>query len=516
MSDTAPLIAALQNPALYDHPVAGFEVVETHISWVILTGDYAYKVKKPVDFGFLDFTTLEKRKFFCEEELRLNRRLAPQLYLEVVAIGGSVDAPVLGGDIAEPIDYAVKMAQFDQNGLADRALARGELGMEEMDQAAHIVANFHHEAAVAGDERPFGSSEMAHAPVRQNFEQIEPLISEKSDLERLEAMRQWAEKRHGELDQTLDGRKAAGAVRECHGDIHLGNMAILDGEVTLFDGIEFNEPFRWTDVMADTAFLVMDLEDRDRADLGRRFINAYLERGGDYEGLAVLPYYQSYRAMVRAKVACLRRGQPGLSDEQQAAIHEEFRGYLGLAEGYAERPAPWIALTHGVSGSGKSHISQALVERLGAIRVRSDVERKRLFGLPPEAASDSAVGGGIYTAEATEKTYARLEALAETITDAGYPVIIDATFLKGAERSRFRALAERLGLPLHLIDVECDEAVLRERVGGREGDASEAGVEVLEMQLKSREALSDDERSTAIHLDGADPDLDTLIERMTP
>ena len=514
MTDTAPLIAALQNPDLYDHPVEGFEVVETHISWVILTGPYAYKVKKPVDFGFLDFTTLEKRKFFCEEELRLNRRLAPQLYLEVIGIGGSPEAPVLGNG-GEPFEYAVKMSQFDQQGLADRALARGELGAAEMDQAARIVADFHAVAAVAGDERPFGSSKMAHAPVAQNFEQIEPLISEASDLERLEAMRQWAEKRHGELDATLDARKAAGSVRECHGDIHLGNMAILDGQVTLFDGIEFNEPFRWTDVMADTAFLVMDLEDRKRDDLGRRFLNGYLEQSGDYEGLAVLPYYQSYRAMVRAKVACLRRGQPGLSEAEQNEIHEQFRGYLGLAERYAERPAPWIALTHGPSGSGKSHISQALVERTGAIRLRSDVERKRLFGLKPEESSDSAVGSGIYTSEATEKTYARLEALAETVTNAGYPVIIDATFLKSAERERFRTLAERLGLPLHLIDIECDDAVMRERIGGRAGDASEAGLEVLEMQLKSREPLSDDERATAIGVDGAAPDLDALVGRLS-
>ncbi|GAB6042145.1 bifunctional aminoglycoside phosphotransferase/ATP-binding protein [Endothiovibrio diazotrophicus] len=514
MTDTAPLIAALQNPALYDHPVEGFQLVETHISWVILTGPYAYKVKKPMDFGFLDFTTLEKRKFFCEEELRLNRRLAPQLYLEVVAIGGSPEAPVLGGG-GEPFEYAVRMAQFDQDALADRALARGELGATEMDQAAQIVADFHAVAAVAGPERPFGSSAMAHAPVRENFEQIRPLLSETADLERLEAMRQWAEQRHGELDATLDARKAAGAVRECHGDIHLANIAILDGQVTLFDGIEFNEPFRWTDVMADVAFLVMDLDDRKRPDLGRRFINGYLERSGDYGGLAVLPYYQSYRAMVRAKVACLRRGQPGLSADEQAAIHEQFRGYLGLAEGYAERTAPWIALTHGPSGGGKSHLSQALVERTGAIRLRSDVERKRLFGLAAEDSSDSAVNGGLYTAEATRKTYARLEELATTITAARYPVVIDATFLKGAERTRFRALAERLGLPFHLLDIQCDEALLRERVAGREGDASEADVAVLEMQLKSREPLSEEERAAALPVDGAAPDLDALAARLS-
>ena len=259
MSQT--LIAALQNPALYPHPVEQVRVIETHISWVLLTGQYAYKIKKPVNFGFLDFTDLAARKHFCEEELRLNQRLTEGLYLEVLPITGSEAAPQLGGE-GPAIEYALKCREFPQNALLSEVQTRGELSSEHIDALAKQIAGFHLRTPQVPQDNPLGSAEAVMAPVRQNFEQIRPLLSDKADLLQLDALEAWAESSYDRLEALLQARKANGFIRECHGDIHLGNAALIDGQVVLFDCIEFNEPFRFTDVCADYAFLAMDLEDR--------------------------------------------------------------------------------------------------------------------------------------------------------------------------------------------------------------------------------------------------------------
>ena len=269
------LIAALQNPALYPHPVDGFQVIETHISWVLLTGPYAYKVKKPVNFGFLDFTSLEARGHFCAEELRLNQRLTDDLYLEVLPVTGSAEAPQLGGE-GPAIEYVLKMRQFPQNGLLSTLQANGELTTAHIDEMAEQIARFHLSAPKVPAGHEAGTPDSVMAPVRQNFEQIRPFLSDKADLLQLDALQAWAESSFERLKPLLAQRKAEGFIRECHGDIHLGNATVIDGKVVIFDCIEFNEPFRFTDVYADTGFLAMDLEDRGLKCLARRFISQYL------------------------------------------------------------------------------------------------------------------------------------------------------------------------------------------------------------------------------------------------
>ena len=500
------LIAALQDPACYDHPVTAVEVVETHISWVLLAGDYAYKIKKPLDLGFLDFSTLEKRHRFCNEELRLNRRLAPQLYLEVVAITGTPEAPELNGAGA-PIEYAVKMAQFPQEAQLDRVLARGELHTPHIDFVAAELAAFHGRIAAAGADSPFGTAERVYQPVGQNFDQIRPLI-ETDDLAQLARLKTWSEQNYTMLKQGLHARKRDDFIRECHGDVHLANMALIDDRVVIFDCLEFNENLRWIDVMNEAAFLVMDLDDRGRPDFARRALNTYLEHTGDYAGLRVFRFYQVYRALVRAKVACIRLGQSGQSPQERGRIRQTYRGYADLAERYTEVGAPALIITHGPSGCGKTWLTQSLIETMDIIRVRSDVERKRLHGLEHLARSGSGIVTGLYTPEAGRQTYERLALLARTILGAGHAVIIDAAFLKREQRERLRTVADEMHVPFVILDVQAPEAVLRRRITQREQesrDASEAGLAVLDHQLATREPLGADEIPRALPVPGQQP-----------
>ncbi len=510
-----PLIQALHDPACYDHPVQDIRLVETHISWVLLAGDYVYKIKKPVNLGFLDFSTLEKRRFYCGEELRLNRRLAESLYLGVSAITGSASHPVLNGN-GEAIEYAVRMVRFPEEARLDRMLARGELGAAHIDSLAQELAGFHGRIRVAGDGSPYGDPEHVYEPVKQNFEQIRPRI-EAQDRNLLQRLETWSEQSFSGLRRTFEDRKRQGFIRECHGDAHLANMVWLDGRAVLFDCLEFNENLRWIDTMSEVAFLTMDLDDRGHPELARHALNAYLEQSGDYAGLAVFRFYQVYRALVRAKVACIRLGQGGLNEEEKRRVREEYLGYVNLADRYTRAAPTALIITHGLSGSGKTWLSQQLLEALDAIRLRSDVERKRLHGLAPHQRSGSGIDSGIYTAEAGRRTYARLAELADTILQAGYPVIVDAAFLRRGQRDPFRALAKKARASFVILDIQASETALRERLRTRARqtrEASEAGLAVLDHQLASREPLTADEKPAALAIDGTAPRISAIVSTL--
>ncbi|MBN8442454.1 MAG: AAA family ATPase [Thauera sp.] len=494
------LISALQRAEAFAHPAGDIGCIETHISSVLLTGDEVYKLKKPLDLGFLNFSTLERRHAACEEELRLNRRTAPELYLGVVPVTGSIEAPRIGGE-GGAIDYAVHMRRFPQDALLGEVLQRGQLEAGVLDRLARHVADFHAAAAVAAAGGGCGDAQAVHAPVRQNFAQLREFSDDAELLAQAERAERWSEAQFAQLAPVFERRLAEGRVRECHGDLHLGNLILLDGEPRLFDAIEFNPALRWIDVAADVAFLVMDLQQRGRPDLAACFLNAWLERTGDYDSLRVMRYYIAYRAMVRAKIAAIRLGQ--LDGAARAACLAECRGYVALAVAQTAPPQPFLAIASGVSGSGKTSQSQGLIEARGVIRVRADVERKRLFGLAPEASS-AAVEGGIYTAEASRRTYARLAEIAAGAIMAGWPVLADATFLRRSQRAAFAELARRLQVPFVILAFDAPEATLRARVAARAaqgGDASEADVAVLEMQLAQREALASDEKTVAVTLD---------------
>lgn len=497
------LIEALRAPACYPHAVEQVELLQTHISFILLAGEYAYKIKKPVNLGFLDFSTLAARRFYCEEELRLNRRTAPGLYLEIIPISGSESAPLLGGG-GPAIEYALKMRRFGQDALLDEMARRGTLAPRHIDALAQSLARFHAGIERAGPERECGSAERILAPALQNFEQMHPLVSAKTDLALLARLRDWTAREHASLTPLFDARKRDGWVRECHGDLHLRNIALLDGVPTPFDGIEFSADFRWTDVINEVAFLMMDLLDHRLPRLAFRFLNAYLERSGDYAGLRLLRFYLVYRALVRAKVSCLRGHQPGMMAREQSETEQEYHRHLYLAERLAAPRHAALLLMHGLSGSGKTTIAQGLLEVLGAVRLRSDVERKRLFGLAAEARSGAELDAGLYAPGASERTYAHLAALAREVLAARYPVIVDAAFLRRAWRERFAELAHSAGAAFVIAACTASPATLRARVALRQHaarDASEAGLLVLERQLATEEPLGADEARHVMTID---------------
>lgn len=501
MSETPQgnLLLALQKPELYHHPVDGFQIIETHISQVILTGQYAYKIKKPMDFGFLDFSTLERRKHFCEEELRLNRRLAEPLYLEVVPITGTPDQPVIGGD-GEPFEYMLKMRQFRQNQLLDQQQESGELRPELLTSLARQVAVFHDSLEPAPDDKPWGTPEAVYEAMQENFDQIRPLISDTgllSQLDNLEAWTQTTFERHRDL---IAKRREDGFVREGHGDLHLSNITVYKGEVTVFDCIEFNEPFRWIDVINDLAFLLMDLESRNEYGLANQVLNTYLEYRNDFEALSLLPLYKAYRAVVRAKIALFTMGNPALDDQEKEELMQHYRDYAQLAESYSNIPNRFLLATVGLSASGKTCVSAAMSAELGLIRLRSDVERKRLHGLAPLDDSQSAAGENLYSEEANEKTYNHLALLASDLLAAGFPVIVDAACLKEKERALFAAVAESQGVPFALLHCEAPDETRKEWVRKRKGDASEATEELLDIQKDWFEPLTAEEQTYTAHL----------------
>jgi len=500
------LIRSLEDPAVLGEEAAEAQTLQTHMSWVLLAGPHAYKIKKPVDLGFADFSALERRRHFCREELRVNRRLAPELYLGVVPIYGTPEAPTLDNH-GKPIEYAVKMKRFPQDALLGRVLQRDELAVKHIDALVRQIADFHGRVEVDVDGRGFGTPEAVRKPMEANFEDFPDRARDDRITAQFKRLRQWSRQQFQAREQDFASRKRDGFVRECHGDMHLGNMILWNDSVSIFDAIEFNEDLRWIDVQSELAFLVMDLEDRGRADFARRALNGYLEITGDYAGLAVMPYYLTYRALVRAKVAGIRLGQKGIDDRKRQRLQDELCGYVRLADRYSSAPSPKLIITHGVSGSGKTTGSERLVEALGAIRIRSDVERKRLFGLDPLVHTESELNEGLYSPQATRRCYGRLAELAERILAAGFTVIVDAAFLARDQRTIFADAASRLEVPFLVLDFYVDEAILRNRISQREAtdaDASEAGLAVLDHQLHSRQPLSDTERRTSMRVNSAE------------
>ena len=511
-----------RSPEAFGHPSGTVEWIETHISWLLLAGDFVYKFKKPLKLDFLDFSTPALRRAACEEELRINRRTAPALYLGLVALSGQAGRLQLQPAEMAPADAepAVRMRRFAQEALLSHLLEQQRLLPSHIDALAQHVAQFHAGAGVATPGQGWGSAQAVVAPVQDCVAALQPLVAQAlPDMgPALHQVALWCASHGAALAPVFRQRLQSGRVRECHGDLHLANLVLIDGQPQLFDAIEFNPALRWIDCVADIAFLAMDLEARGRADLAWRFLNAWLEHQGDYAGLQVLPYYRVYRALVRARVAGMRLTQVEgrVGGDEHAASLRELQRYLALALRFTAPPAVELWLAHGFSGAGKSTQSQALIAERGVVRVRADVERKRLFGLAPQASS-AAVPGGIYTAEASQRTHEALAQAARCALDAGFTVLVDATFLNPAMRQRFMALAAQAQVRCRILSFEAPLAVLRERVRSRQlagGDASEASVQVLESQWAAAQPISPAEEALTVHVDTTRPvDWNVLLPR---
>ncbi len=481
------LIAALRDPRRYPHAAKSVQVIETHISWLLLAGDYAYKIKKALDLGFLDYSTLDARHFCCDEEIRLNRRTAPDIYLDAVSIGGSPDDPAF--DAQPAIEYAVRMRRFASARLMDSLLLRGKMSAKHIDHLAATIFSFHASLPAADPASVFGTGASILAAAQQNFVQLRLHLTDTTDVESLALLQAATEAEYAACEKLFETRRAFGFVRECHGDLHLGNIVLDGDEPVPFDCIEFNPSLRWIDVMSEIAFTVMDLLHRDHPRYAWRLLNACLEASGDYAGVSVLRFYLAYRATVRAKVCAIRAGQAHTSKRASLTELAACRSYLALARQFLQQRRPALIVTHGLPGSGKTTFSQLALEQMGAIRIRSDVERKRIFGLGT-LESSAARGGDIYSPEATRRTYARLHELARELLAAGFTVIVDAAFLKREERETFRELAQDMAAPFAIASLHAEQAALRQRVRLRRNDASEADVAVLQLLQKSQQPLS--------------------------
>jgi len=503
------LTDTLRHAAAYPHPVSDIQVIETHISWLFLTGDYAYKVKKPVDFGFLDFTTLEKRKLFCEEELRLNQRLAPDIYDAVVPIYGPETSPQFGEaidpeDDRPVLEYAVRMRQFNPEQRLDLLLQAKRFEADWIDTLAEQIADFHNRIPRVAADSPWGETETIWDVVSDNFLHTGDKLSNMDDLLKLQHLSNLTAQTFRNLTETLRKRKADGFVRECHGDLHLANITLYQDELRLFDCIEFNLQFRWIDTISDLAFLLMDLEANKQFRWANRCLNRYLELGGDYDGVQLLNFYKAYRAMVRAKVSVI--------GEQKD--YDTLRRYLSLTEHYARTPEPVLYLMYGVSGTGKSHFSQQLLDAIGAIRVRSDVERKRLF----RERSMKGEQVDLYGAEMNAYTFNRVQDITNSLLQAGYSVIVDATHIRARTRHAYYALSQRLQVPIRIVSCQCEQKLVEARLKRRvaEGsDASDADISVMHQQLNHLQPLTDDELDYTIVVDTDDDDsINHVLDRL--
>ena len=490
-----PLIQALLNPDRHGKSVTAVTLVETHISWVLLTGEIALKIKKPVTLPFLDFSSAEARRRYCEEEIRLNRRLAPEIYLDVVSIGGTRDDPILDDEPA--IDYAVRMREFPADARLDRQIANGAVRAADIAELAELIGEFHAQLPVAPIHSECGAAAAIIRSVEKNLAETAATVP--ANLGPDSVVYRYVRDRGKRLRNALTQRKQAGAIKEGHGDLHLENLVRWGDRILPFDALEFDAALRWIDVIDEAAFVVMDLMAHGSKDLAFTFLNRYLEVTGDYDGLSVLRYYLVHRALVRAKVRAIKAAQ---TDDLNPAT--EAGPYLALADHLVVTNRPLLVITRGYSGSGKTTWSEGLIPTLPAIRLRSDVERKRLAGFSEHQRSGSPIGGGIYAENMSALTYATLARHAETGLGAGLNVIVDAAFLLGEQRELFAELANRAEADFVILECAAEPETLRNRIAARQAagtDVSEADISVLEYQLETSDCLTDAERQRTVIID---------------
>jgi uncharacterized protein len=469
-------VTDLLRPEAFPHPARDPRVVETHISWIVLAGDYAYKLRKPVNFGFLDFSTLEQRQADCQAEVQLNRRLCPDLYLGVVDVVARAGHLHIGG-AGTPVEPAVAMRRLPESGMLPALLERGSVDERLMERIARQLADFHAQAATGPDVDQFGHDDVIRANWNENFAQATTL-----DFARREAIRTFADRFLDAHPALLERRVRGGRIRDGHGDLHAGSVCATRRRLYLFDCIEFNPRFRCADVAADVAFLAMDLDHLGRADLSTAFVDAYIRASGDQELMPLLEFYKCYRAFVRGKVLGFRLAEPGLDRAELDSLAREASAYFDLAHAYATRSAPPLLLVvMGLPATGKTTLARALAGRFGLVHLSSDIARKHLAGLRPTVHRFEEYERGMYSRSMTRRTYAVLMRKAARWLRRGQSVALDATFGQPGERAAMRQLARRTGARLLVVECCADDTVIRERLQARSRDSRQTSDARLEI-----------------------------------
>ncbi len=492
--DFPALISALQDPGVYPEIPPKVELIQTHISAVFLTGTHAYKIKKPVNFGFLDFATLEKRRFYCEREVELNRRLCPEVYLGVLEIRSHGGRISLGKGLGEVIEYAVWMKELPAECMLDRWLSEGKIDSAWLRKIAAKIVRFHAEADATPEIARFGEIDTIRGNMEENFSQTEryagsivppDVMREIQDANRIFLDRQ---------EPLFRKRIAEGRIRDGHGDLHLQHIC-LGEDILIFDCIEFNERFRYGDVAADIAFLLMDLDFHGYGDFAAELASDYLQYSRDWSLFRLLDFYKSYRAYVRAKVSCFRLDDPSLGPKEKDLALRDGRRYFTLAHHYARRlNRPLLIVTCGLMGTGKSTIARALSEALDWTWLSSDGIRKELAGLSPDAHRREKFGAGIYAPEVSERTYQALFDRTQSLLAMGRSVILDASFQRARDRKRALEEARRTEAEFLLLECRLDDEVTRvrwDRRGDEGQESSDGRWEIFADQKKEFDAVSE-------------------------
>ncbi len=501
-----PLITQMLSKEFYTHAVTEpIALIQTHISYVLLTGKYAYKVKKPMNFGFLDFSTLEKRHFFCEEELRLNRRLAPELYLQILAITAT-EAGFEFNPEGEPVEYAIQMVQFPQENLLINLFEAGKLTVDQVTDIGKQLAEFHAAANTNDHIASFGTATSLQAVANDNYASTASYINLAQTQEQYDRTKAYTDQFFAENHDLFSDRVAQGKIKECHGDLHLKNICLVGDKIQIFDCIEFNEPFRNSDVLYDAAFLVMDLQFRDRRDLANAFLNTYLELTGDYQGVVLLPLFCSMRAYIRAKVTSFLLDDPNIPAEVKDHAKQEASAYYELAYRYTQPQTGKITIMSGLSGSGKSTLAKQLAQKTEAILLRSDAIRKHIAGIDLLQRGDD----DLYSPEMTTRTYNQLLETGILLASKGFKVILDAKYDRLNLRAAVMAQAQNMNIPLQILYCSADQEILQQRLRDRtaaNNDIADATVDLLASQQASFEAFTEAEQpyllevNTAIRVD---------------
>ena len=486
MSPLPEQLQALLYPRAYPHPVRTVDLRATHISWVLLTGRFAYKVKRPVHYAFIDLRRAAQRRRLCHEEVRLNRRFAPELYLGVRTVRLRHGEARIGGS-GRIIEHAVRMRQFPHSQQLDTLLDDRRIEPVELENFGLELARLHARLPAARARQRWGQPTAQVESMRRNARESVRAAQAlgTSAAAAVRALQARLERWIGAARPLLAQRFAARHVRECHGDLHAGNIVRHRGRLTPFDCLEFDPALRWIDVADEVAFLVMDLEARARPLHAQAFLGGYLSASGDYQACLLLPLFRAHRALVRAKVMALNAAASGTSAIAARKARRDHERYIECAQQALAMQRPRLVLMSGLSGSGKTWVAQRLAPALHAVHLRSDIERKRLAGLPALARSGSGLGKGLYGRSATRAVYERLAQCTADALAGGCTIIVDATFGLSAERARFRALAAALGIDTWIVYCHAARKTLEARIRDRHeraNDASEADIRVLDWQ----------------------------------
>ncbi len=506
---TPQLIERMQQASFYPHPVSQpIEVIHTHCSMVFLTGEFAYKVKKAVDFGFLNYSTCQLRKHFLEMELTMNKPIAPDIYLEVLPIVYREGDYYLGGE-GEVVEYALKMNQFPQESLLINFFTAGKLTSQHMEELGRLVAEFHRNARTDEYITSFGHPDKIAESIQENYQQTVKYIGIAQTEKQYKETVAFTEDFLANKREIFHQRQLNQKIRECHGDLHLKNMCYWKGKIQLFDRIEFNEPFRFVDVMYDVAFTMMDLHFRDAFALANVFANTYLTETDDWEGLLVLPLYLCRQAYVRAKVTSFLLDDESLPQQEREKARQTAQQYYHLAWKYTQPTRGRLIMVTGLSGSGKTTVARQIAQKINGFQIRSDAVRKHIAGIGLHVKGD----GSVYSPEMTQRTYNRLIELAKILTKAGYNIILDAKFDQLQYRQPLLEFALQENIPLTIIHCTAPLSVLAERLSRRQKDISDATPDLLPQQQSQQQPFTEAEKPFVVTLDTSLPGT-TLSERI--